>query len=550
VAAHGATLVHLPERASGVILIQRTLILTLGFAAPKIEELEAEMVGHNRLHPRTQVTGLLAVGVVIAALIIYIPTVAPTISWRNGGADSGDFAAAVATLGIPHPPGYPTYVLLGRAWTALPLGGDLAYQLNLLSATSAALAAGLSVLAIGLLNRNLGFTGLPLTVGALFGGITLALAPLIWSQATIAETYAPGLAVLSLLSLCLFWWWYQDKQWALIVAGFVGGLGVGVLPQIVLVVPGAVILLYAKTKRNRRQGWPNLWRHWLGPLLIATAIGLSIFIYLPLRATVQPMVNWGDPRTLDRFWAVVAATQYHQYLALIGPGEWFNRFFDGIMQIGQQLSWAGLGLALLGGYTLWHHDRAIVGYLASLIGLTILFRTSYPVMGNIVYLIPALYGTALLAGIGTAWLLSLAQKQIGVKAATVLGLGFLVVFSLRAVAIAPTLDISTDNSAALFGKRILTGLPSNALVVSERDETTFSLWYLQALGVRPDVAVVDRRLLVYDWYQHQLIRRYPDLDPQAMSLGRFTALARPVYVLEGLPGKEMIRSVAVTHETN
>ena len=79
------------------------------------------------------------------------------------------------------------------------------------------------------------------------------------------------------------------------------------------------------------------------------------------------MVNWGDPRTLDRFWAVVSATQYHQYLALIGPVEWFNRLFDGIIQIGQQMSWAGLGLALVGGYTLWHQDRAIAGYLASLI---------------------------------------------------------------------------------------------------------------------------------------------------------------------------------------
>ena len=162
--------------------------------------------------PQTQISSLLlAVGVVIAALVVYIPTVAPTISWRNGGTDSGDLAAAVATLGIPHPPGYPTYVLLGRAWTALPLGGDLAYQLNLFSATGAALAAGLSVFTIGLLGPRLALAGLPLAVGAVFGGVTLALAPVIWSQATIAEIYAPGLAILSLFSLCLLWWYYHDQ---------------------------------------------------------------------------------------------------------------------------------------------------------------------------------------------------------------------------------------------------------------------------------------------------------------------------------------------------
>jgi len=511
------------------------------------------MIGHSWLrsfHSQTHVAGVLALGVVIAALMVYIPTVAPTISWRNGGVDSGDFAAAVATLGIPHPPGYPTYVLLGRAWITLPLGGDVAYQLNLLSATGAALAAGLSVLAIGLLGRSLALPGLPVALGAIFGGMTLALAPLIWSQATIAETYAPGLAVLSLLSLCLFWWCYRDETWALILAGFVGGLGMGLLPQLVLAIPGAAFLIYSKMRQNGAQGWSTLCRQWLAPLLVATITGLSIFIYLPLRAMAQPMVNWGDPSTPTRFWTVVTAAQYHQYLALLGPGEWFNRLFDGIIQIGQQLSWAGLGLTLLGGYTLWRYDRAVTGYLLSLIGLTILFRTSYPVMGNIVYLIPALYGMALLTGIGTAWLLNLARRQIGIKAAATLGLGLLVVFSLRVTVIAPSLDISTDDSAARFGERVLNSLPPDALLISERDETTFSLWYRQALGERSDVVVVDRRLLAYDWYQRHLIQHYPDLDSKAIGSDGFMAQSRPVYVLEGLPGKEEIHPVAVSYQND
>ena len=95
---------------------------------------------------------LVFVGVSLAvtelALGAYLPTLAPTITWRNDGSDSGDLAAAVATLGIAHPPGYPTYVLFGRAWAALPLGGDLAYRLNLLSAVCAALGAGLAAAAI------------------------------------------------------------------------------------------------------------------------------------------------------------------------------------------------------------------------------------------------------------------------------------------------------------------------------------------------------------------------------------------------------------------
>jgi hypothetical protein len=155
---------------------------------------------------------------------------------------------------------------------------------------------------------------------------------------------------------------------------------------------------------------------------------------------------------------------------------------------------------------------------------------------------------ALLAGIGTARLLNLAQQQIGTKAAVGLGLGLLVAFSLRITVIAPSLDISADDSAISFGKRALTNLPSEALLISEHDETTFSLWYRQALGERPDVVVIDRRLLAYDWYQRQLLHHHPNLDLKAITLGGFMAQSRPVYVLEGLPGQEEIHPVAVIYQ--
>src|SRR5207253_272577 len=81
--------------------------------------------------------------VLLLTLACYLRTLAPTITWRHGGGDGGDLAAAVAAFGIAHPPGYPAYVLLGHLVAALPLGGDLAYRLNLLSAAGAALAAAL-----------------------------------------------------------------------------------------------------------------------------------------------------------------------------------------------------------------------------------------------------------------------------------------------------------------------------------------------------------------------------------------------------------------------
>ena len=487
---------------------------------------------------------LVTAGVVTFALAAYWPTVAPSITWRNGGSDGGDLAAAVATLGVPHPPGYPGYVLLGRLWAALPLGGDVAYRLNLFSAAGAAAAAGLAALAILLLARKIVpcSPAFSVPVGALFGGLSLSLAPLTWSQATIAEIYAPGLATFSLISLCLLYGWYTGSPWSLLLAGLAGGFGLGISPQIVLLLPGTALWLFFWEKRHV-QG--NSWQSWgwLAPLLLGFGLGLTVFVYLPIRAAAQPLINWGDPETPARFWAVVSMAQYQQYASLLDAQQWPPRLLESIIQLGQQLSWAGLGLALLGGYVLWNNDRVVLGYLIMLVGLAVLFRTGYPVMNNLVYLLPALYGLAVMAGVGAVWLLSQAGKQVGGGGAALLGAGVLIALVVRATNIAPLVDISADRSAVLFGQRTMAHLAPNAVIISERDETTFSLWYQQALNQRPDVVVLDSRLFCFDWYRRNLAHRYPDLDPVVARPDLITTVARPLYELVGPSGEELAQSI-------
>src|SRR5437879_3085739 len=70
--------------------------------------------------------------------IAYARTLAPGVTWANDGADSGDLVTAAATLGIAHPTGYPTYLLLARLFQIIPLG-DLAARTTLLSAAAGVL---------------------------------------------------------------------------------------------------------------------------------------------------------------------------------------------------------------------------------------------------------------------------------------------------------------------------------------------------------------------------------------------------------------------------
>lgn len=121
----------------------------------------------------------------IALLVIYAASAAPDVTFW----DAGEFLAAFATFGVPHPPGTPLFVALGRAWTLLAgtLGADTAAAGNLLSAACTAGAGACSAWLVARWTRS-GACGV---AAALCAG-TMATA---WANATEAEVYAASLAL-------------------------------------------------------------------------------------------------------------------------------------------------------------------------------------------------------------------------------------------------------------------------------------------------------------------------------------------------------------------
>src|SRR5213082_3283288 len=80
-----------------------------------------------------------ALGVVIGALVLYLLTLAPnTAMW-----DTSEYIAAAYTLGLPHPPGNPFFVLIGRVFSILPIATSIAARVNILAAVASAVSAGM-----------------------------------------------------------------------------------------------------------------------------------------------------------------------------------------------------------------------------------------------------------------------------------------------------------------------------------------------------------------------------------------------------------------------
>ena len=267
-----------------------------------------------------------------------------TLPQSIGLGDSGLLAAAATTLGIPHPPGFPSYVLLGHLFTKLPWG-SIAWRLGLISVLSS----------VGTIWIVLRLAGLP---AALF----LAFSYSFWSQAVNVETYA----FTNLVILLVGFFALQEKpRWWLI--GMIGGIGLGLNPIVVAVIPGILVIARSQRRRSNLTVRDCFARY--SPVLGFASLAMTLlgatalYSYLPIRAAAHPFLNWSDPSTIDRFFqhitggglSVVSSTAVNGFT---GSLVWYA---DAWMRFGYLLfvNYLGIGLAIagLGAYAMYKKDR-------------------------------------------------------------------------------------------------------------------------------------------------------------------------------------------------
>ena len=161
-----------------------------------------------------RVTAGVALLVFLMAAAVYFITLAPSVPFW----DAGEFIAVSHILGIPHPPGTPFYVLLGRIATLVPWA-SIAQRVNALSAIPAAVAVMLTYLcALKVIRLAQGVTRKSeddwvAHIGAATGALMLAYSDSFWENSTEAEVYAlMSLAQILVLWLGLRWWEAHEKR--------------------------------------------------------------------------------------------------------------------------------------------------------------------------------------------------------------------------------------------------------------------------------------------------------------------------------------------------
>jgi hypothetical protein len=416
---------------------------------------------------------------------IYALTLAPDLTWANNGADGGDLMSAAYRWGVPHPSGYPLYMLLARAAQALPLGG-MALRTNLLSAGLSIAGALVSLRLMSLVAGE--WAGWP-------GALALGLAPAIWGQAVITEVYP-----LHFFLAALILWQAFGPPRADVLRGLVFGLGLSNHVTSIFLLP-ALLLDAGNWQRDvRRLALRGGWAVLSAALLYAT---------LMLRASAHPPVNWGAPVTPGRLLALVSGQIYQEYIGQAGA-DLAARIPLLLGDISIQFGLGALALGLVGLF--FAPAPRALRLLTGFIGLvSIGFVLFYNTADGFVYLLPfySLLAAWLALGLKALadWLDGL--RLPGRQAAFLL---VMLLIGWNAARNWPQVDASRDLRAREFVESTWQKTPAQALLFTRDDRASLSLWYSQFVEARrPDVAIIIIGLLDYDWYQQMLRDTYPDL---------------------------------------
>ncbi len=501
-------------------------------------------------------TPLLLLVTFMSSFWLYARTAAPSVL----SGDSGEFQFAAPLLGVPHPTGYPLYILLGKLATLLPVG-DIAHRVTLVA--SLAGAATVALLALLLLR----ITGS--TLAALIAAVALTVAPGLWHLSTVAEVYTLNTLLLTLLAL-LLWHTHGWKSTAafppaepaadmllriptdqspisnpryLYVAAFVTGLGVshhasfaftgaplllvfGLLPLLLTSrAASPVEQVRIAVTRLRAQAW------FIIRLSLVGLLGLTPWLFVLVQ-----YVRWGPFAGIDHglpqayFWG--APTDWGEAVTHLTGGTMRGSVFDlpgprtlvqTALTLWERLQFEfgplGVTLGVLGCYRLLHRPLWLWLGSAWIAGITALYFASLgpAVQDAPVFTLPLLLPWACWIGIGAAALaervkLLLTGPCPSFLAAHVPGI-FLTICLLLTLGWGQT-RLPYGNKAdqwlfRTFGAGVLEEVVPDAVVLTRWEQGTI-LHYLRLVeGQRPDVWVDIVELEDISW-QERIQARYPD----------------------------------------
>ena len=489
----------------------------------------------------------------LLVFLLYLGTLAPTVLYYGYPElfDPAMLQAEVSVLGIGHPSGYPTYMMLTHLFTYLPFG-DAAYRINLASAVYGACAV-VVIYAVGLrLSRH--------PVAAAVGALALGVSSLFWDQAVIAEVYTLNALFIAVILYVLLLWRERPRDRYLLLAAFLMGLSLTHHLTSGLLIPAALAFVFVVDRKK------------LGEKRLALKgvslfiVGLLPYLYLPIRAAMEAPLNEADPSSPGRFLLLVTGGSYLLKLltdletgAPPGSEDVPSRAQPILQDVADRITDHGdylyaqfpplLMLAgLLGAFYLVRRDRPA----ALLLGITffgwLVHALTYGVEDYYVFLIPAYVILSLFVAVGVGVILGWAMGLVGRLAGGTLSRAALVLVLCGLALAVPLLGVregyaAADRSGEDLGRQAIESVARNAAPGATVLHHRSSLWYMVLVEERRrDLTLLDP--FKTSWLRYEDVvwpdaadsaeaaRLYGTGDISGVEAARRASKKGPVYLLD------------------
>jgi hypothetical protein len=476
---------------------------------------------------------LLWAGIIfLVALVLYGGTLAPTVTL----VDSGELIVVAQGLGVAHPPGFPLWVLLAHLASLVPFG-NVAVRINFSSALFAALASAMLTLVVVELMITAGYLAawnkktvqrkrktedlgthrrLLVFAPAIGAGLLMAFSRTLWSYATIAEVYTlNALLIVAVLFLMLRWrrCIIADRtntetattihdSW-LYAAAFVFGLALGVHHVTVgLILPALGILVY----RTEGLGFFTS-RRLVYAALISIGALVAVYAYLPFAASGSPIINWGNPRSLQEIWWHITGRQYRVFFSF-SPNIIGAQLIEFCKMLLREFGvvWLPLPLVLafVGFVHAFKRDRTAFWFLSFIVISDLAYALSYEIAEDKdAYYLPTFIAIAIATGFGIRWLIQLTvlKSMPLAKSYAVAATAVLLTFATALVANFPFDNRRHYFIAHDYVENLLSTIEPNGLLLTQDWQVVSPMFYAQEVEQRRrDVEVVDVNLLRRSWY--------------------------------------------------
>lgn len=437
---------------------------------------------------------------ILPFFVIYLFMLHPTVSTG----DSGELITAARTLGIAHPPGYPLWTIIGKIFTVIIPFGNIAYRVNLMSAFFGAAACVIFYFIIKKIVIVERHNEKKLYPGIVLSTIILCLSSTLRSQSIISEVYTLNAFFVVLIiylliipdaeasATCRYDVSDLDRRVEtrlnprIFLAVFIYGLSLA--NHYIMFLFGPVFAFYLIWKNPKVFNLKTVLS-----LLIFFLPGLFLYLYLPIRSSVNPLIDWGNPENIRNFIAHIGRFQYKglELAAKVGFATkllFIRNFFGQLVQnFGLIAVLSVFGLISLIKKDIKFALLTILIFLVNTVGLIILLNfkfTPQDIDAFTPYYIPAWIMVAI-------WLGCEISKLAKIRFA--LPLIFLIL-SLRLISNF-TIDHNRYNFVAYdYPVNMLkTAVRNSVLYLHEEvDETIFTLSYLKnVLKKRQDVTIID-----------------------------------------------------------